>query len=84
VGDERKRKEKEERERVGGVKPVFELMVDQAECADVIVVNKCDVVSEAELGRLEAILRGLNPRAEILRAEQRAGRERVFAGASAV
>ncbi len=70
VGDERKRKEKEERERVGGVKPVFELMVDQAECADVIVVNKCDVVSEAELGRLEAILRGLNPRAEILRAEQ--------------
>lgn len=65
----RKRKEKEERERVGGVKPVFELMVDQAECADVIVVNKCDVVSEAELGRLEVILRGLNPRAEILRAE---------------
>ena len=51
-------------------KPVFELMVDQAECADVIVVNKCDVVSEAELGGLEEILRGLNPRAEILRAEQ--------------
>ncbi|MCX6941932.1 MAG: GTP-binding protein [Verrucomicrobia bacterium] len=66
----RKRKEHEDRERVGGVKPVFELMVDQAECADVIVINKCDVVSEAELVRLEAILRGLNPRAEILRTEQ--------------
>lgn len=56
--------------RDGEKKPVFELMVDQAECADVIVVNKCDVVSEAELGGLEEILRGLNPRAEILRAEQ--------------
>jgi G3E family GTPase len=66
----RKRKEKVESERGGGVKPVFELMVDQAECADVIVVNKCDVVSEEEVGRLEAILRGLNPRAEILRAER--------------
>jgi G3E family GTPase len=66
----RKTKEKEERERAGGVKPVFELMVDQAECADVLVLNKCDVVSEEELVRLEAILRGLNPRAEILRTEQ--------------
>ncbi len=63
---------KAERESVGGGgrKPVFELMVDQAECADVLVLNKCDVVSEAELVRLEAILRGLNPRAEMLRTEQ--------------
>ncbi len=67
---ERKTKEKEDRERVGGVKPVFELMVDQAECADVLVLNKCDLVSEEELVQLEAILRGLNPRAEILRTEQ--------------
>ena len=67
---ERKRKEHEDRERVGGVKPVFELMVDQAECADVLVLNKCDLVSEEELVQLEAILRGLNPRAEILRTEQ--------------
>ena len=51
------------------VKPVFELMVDQAECADVIVINKCDLVGEAETARLEGILRGLNPRAELLRAE---------------
>ncbi len=68
--EKRTRNENEERERVGGVKPVFELMVDQAECADVLVINKCDVVSEEELVRLEAILRGLNPRAEILRTEQ--------------
>ncbi len=68
--EKRTRNENEERERAGGVKPVFELMVDQAECADVLVINKCDVVSEEELVRLEAILRGLNPRAEILRTEQ--------------
>ena len=68
--EKRTRNENEERERAGGVKPVFELMVDQAECADVLVINKCDVVSEEELVRLEAIVRGLNPRAEILRTEQ--------------
>jgi G3E family GTPase len=50
-------------------KPVFELMVDQAECADVVVLNKCDLIGKEELARLEGILRGLNPRAEILRAE---------------
>lgn len=54
----------------GAKKPVFELMLDQAECADVIVVNKADLVSEAELARLEATLRGLNSRAELVRAEQ--------------
>jgi G3E family GTPase len=53
-----------------GKKPVFELMLDQVECADVIVVNKADLVSEAELSRLEVTLRGLNSRAEIVRAEQ--------------
>ena len=63
-------KENEERERGRtGKKPVFELMVDQAECADVLVLNKCDLAEESEVVRLEKILRGLNPRAEILRAE---------------
>ncbi len=52
------------------VKPVFELMVDQGECADVLVLNKCDLASEAELAEVEAILRALNPRAELLRAER--------------
>jgi G3E family GTPase len=36
----------------------------------VLVLNKCDLASEAELGEVEAILRALNPRAECLRAEQ--------------
>jgi G3E family GTPase len=70
-GEGRTKKENEERERLPeGRKPVFELMVDQAECADVLVVNKCDLVGEAELAELEAVLGTLNPRAEVVRAEQ--------------
>ena len=67
----RKREEKEEKERLAvGKKPVFELMVEQAECADVLVLNKCDLAEETELAEVERILRGLNARAELLRAEQ--------------
>jgi G3E family GTPase len=51
-------------------RPVFELMVEQVECADVIVLNKCDLVSEEELAQLEAIIGGLNERAELVRTEQ--------------
>ncbi len=51
-------------------RPVFELVVEQAECADVLLLNKCDLVGAAELAQLEEIIRGLNARAEIVRAEQ--------------
>jgi G3E family GTPase len=50
-------------------KPIFELMVEQAECADVLVLNKCDLVSETDLVEVETILRTLNSRAEVVRAE---------------
>ena len=50
-------------------KPVYELLVEQAECADVLVLNKCDTVTAGELGEVERILRGLNPRAEIRHTE---------------
>lgn len=53
-----------------GVRPVFELILGQIECADVLVLNKCDLLSEAETARAEAVLRGLNARAEVFRAEQ--------------
>ena len=67
----RKREEKEERERLAASKkPVFELMVEQAECADVLVLNKCDLAGEAELAEVETALRGLNSRAEMLRVER--------------
>jgi G3E family GTPase len=54
----------------GGRRPLFELLVEQVECADVLVLNQCDRAAPAELDRLEAILRGLNARAEQVRTEQ--------------
>lgn len=44
---------------------VANLLVEQIEFCDVIVINKADLVSEAELVRLCAILNTLNPRARI-------------------
>jgi G3E family GTPase len=59
------------RERVGGgQRPVFELMMEQAECADVVLLNKGDQVTEAEYAQVEEIVRGLNTRAEIVRTER--------------
>jgi G3E family GTPase len=45
-------------------------MMEQVECADVVVLNKGDLVSEAELAQLEGIVGGLNERAERVRCEQ--------------
>lgn len=53
-----------------GRRPVFELMVEQVECADLLVVNKSDLLGEDELAGIEEVLRGLNARAEIVRAER--------------
>lgn len=50
--------------------PVFELMVEQIECADLVVLNKCDLANEEELAQVEEIVHGLNARAELLRTEQ--------------
>lgn len=49
---------------------VVELLVDQVEFADVLVLNKTDLVSDAELGRLSEVLRRLNPEALQVRSEQ--------------
>ena len=46
---------------------ITDLFVEQVEFADVLVINKCDLVDEAALGRLEAFLRQLNPHAHIVR-----------------
>lgn len=54
----------------GQERPVFELLLEQAECADLLVLNKCDLVGPEEVRELEEILRGLNARAELVRAEQ--------------
>jgi len=44
---------------------VVDLLVEQIEFCDVIVVNKADLVAEADLTRLIAILAALNPRAKV-------------------
>ena len=48
---------------------VVDLLVEQIEFCDVLVLNKIDMISADELARLEAILRSLNPRADIVRSE---------------
>lgn len=45
---------------------VVDLLIEQVEFANVIIVNKTDRVSEDELGELIAILKTLNPDADIL------------------
>lgn len=53
----------------GAERPLIELMIEQAECADVLVLNQCDRVSAEVQAEVTAVLRGLNARAELLRTE---------------
>lgn len=45
---------------------ISDLQVDQVEFADVIVVNKCDLVPAAEANRIRGVVSKLNPGAKIL------------------
>lgn len=47
---------------------ISDLLVEQVEFSDVIVLNKLDCVSESEKSQLKAVIRALNPRAEIVEA----------------
>ncbi|QDY44366.1 zinc metallochaperone GTPase ZigA [Candidatus Pantoea soli] len=48
---------------------VVDLLIDQIEFCDVLILNKMDLISEADSARLMAILRSLNSRAKIISAE---------------
>jgi G3E family GTPase len=55
------------------------LLVEQIEFADLLVLNKCDLVDEGRLGEVVGLLRRLNPSAELVRAEHgRVDLEKVF------
>ncbi|ONG45421.1 hypothetical protein BKE38_26540 [Pseudoroseomonas deserti] len=49
---------------------LVDLLVEQVEFADCIVVNKLDLVDATGRAQLLALLRGLNPKAELILAEQ--------------
>ena len=46
---------------------VADLLTDQVEFADVILINKCDIVEEDELRHVESLIRSLNADATIIR-----------------
>ncbi|WP_078410939.1 GTP-binding protein [Priestia abyssalis] len=47
---------------------IADLLIDQIEFCDVLVLNKCDLVSERELVKLENVLKTLQPKAKLVRA----------------
>ncbi|GMQ26876.1 zinc metallochaperone GTPase ZigA [Algoriphagus sp. oki45] len=49
---------------------IVNLLTDQIEFANVILLNKCDLVAAEQAEELEAILRKLNPRAQVIRTEK--------------
>jgi G3E family GTPase len=53
-----------------GTRPVFELIVEQAECADVVILNKADLVSPKEIEEARSIISSLNAHAEVLVTER--------------
>ncbi len=50
----------------GDLRIIADLLVDQVEFADVILLNKTDLVSEQACARVAAVLRRLNPSANIV------------------
>ena len=50
----------------GDHRTIVNLLTDQVEFADVIILNKTDLVTEVHLGVLKATLQKLNPKARIL------------------
>lgn len=63
----------------GDERTISDLLVDQVEFADVLLLNKTDLVPEPELARVEAVLRRLNAGAEVIRTSHgRVAPERVL------
>ena len=52
-----------------GVRPLSDLLLEQIEFCDRLVLNKCDLVTDAEREELVAVLETLQPRAEVVTAE---------------
>lgn len=48
---------------------IADLLTDQVEFADVLLLNKTDLVTPAQLGTVETLLRRLNPSAKLIRTD---------------
>lgn len=46
-------------------RPLQELLMEQIECADILLINKIDILEKDERQRFRSYLRGLNPDAEV-------------------
>lgn len=51
----------------GDERGIADLLSDQVEFADVVLINKTDLVSESLAGAVEIVVRRMNPRAEVIR-----------------
>lgn len=54
----------------GDERSISDLLVDQVEFADVLVLNKTDLVTATGLGTVDAVLHRLNPTARLVRAHR--------------
>lgn len=54
----------------GNLRPVVDLLVEQIECADFVTCNKSDMLDEANLAKLLAIVSSLNPLATVISCER--------------
>lgn len=46
---------------------ISQLLADQVECANLIVLNKIDLVAESDAARVEAVIKKFNPKAKLIR-----------------
>jgi len=53
----------------GDARTISHLLTDQVECANVIILNKVGDMEEADKGRLDGLLKKMNPKATILHSE---------------
>ncbi|MED1602007.1 GTP-binding protein [Alkalihalophilus marmarensis] len=52
------------------IREIADLLIDQIEFCDVLLLNKCDLVDEDELEKLEKVLRTLQPDAKLIKTMQ--------------
>ena len=66
----------------GSRRPLFDLMLEQVECADVVILNKTDRASVEERAEVHALITHLNGRAEIHEAQFGAVATEVWPGSA--